>query len=129
MAGAVPEGPPCREPERAPATPVATAPTGLPEAPAANLIAEIVGVSDTFVTNQLLSVGSWRQAPARTGADGKTRNLPPIPTDQLATVASWRDATARTGADGKTREVPPVPTDQLRTVRSWNCRRCRHAGR
>ena len=69
---------------------------GLPDVPAANLIAGIVGVSDTFVTNQLLSVGSWSQATARTGADGRTRELPPIPTRRPALKAAAAAETPRT---------------------------------
>jgi hypothetical protein len=53
---------------------------GLPDVPAANLIAEIVGVSDKTVTDQLRNFRTWAEATARTGADGKTYTLPPIPT-------------------------------------------------
>ena len=49
---------------------------GLGEVPSANSIAEMVGVSDPFVTNQLLTVRSWADATERQGADGKTRSLP-----------------------------------------------------
>jgi len=49
---------------------------GLPDVPAANLIAEIVGVGDVFAGKQLLLERSWANATARTGADGKTRSLP-----------------------------------------------------
>lgn len=52
---------------------------GLPDVPAANLIAELVGVNHTFASNQLATVASWKNATARTGADGRTRVLPPPP--------------------------------------------------
>jgi hypothetical protein len=60
---------------------------GLPDVPAARLIAEIVGVSDHFATDQLRTVRSWNEATARTGADGRTRELPPVPTRRPAAVA------------------------------------------
>jgi hypothetical protein len=52
---------------------------GLGEVPSANAVAELVGVHHTFVGNQLATVASWREAQARTGADGKVRVLPPPP--------------------------------------------------
>lgn len=55
---------------------------GLGEVPSANAVAEMVGVSDPFVTNQLLTVRSWADATERKGADGRTRKLPvPPPRD------------------------------------------------
>lgn len=73
---------------------------GLPDVPAARLIGEIVGVSDMFVTSQLQTVCSWSQAPARTGADGKTRDLPPVPTRR--TVSSQQLAVnSGTAASGR----------------------------
>ena len=60
---------------------------GLPDVPAANLIAEIVGVSCNFASSQLCTVQSWASATARTGADGRTRELPPIPTRRPAPKA------------------------------------------
>ena len=51
----------------------------LGEVPAANAVAELVGVHHTFAGNQLATVASWREAQARTGADGKVRVLPPPP--------------------------------------------------
>jgi hypothetical protein len=79
---------------------------GLPDVPAANLIAEIVGFSDIFVTNQLLSVGSWSQAPARTGGDGKTRNLPPVPVRRAAPKAGER-TNGTQGTDGAVEACRP----------------------
>ena len=52
---------------------------GLGEVPAANAVAKLVGLSCTFAGNQLSTVESWRSASERTGADGKTRVLPPPP--------------------------------------------------
>ena len=52
---------------------------GLGEVPSARAIAEIVGVSDPFVTNQLLTVSTWREATERQGADGKRYKLPVPP--------------------------------------------------
>ena len=50
---------------------------GLGEVPSANSIAELIGVNHTFVSNQLATVASWSNAKERTGADGRTRSLPP----------------------------------------------------
>ncbi len=52
---------------------------GLPDVPSANLIAQLVKCSDRTVSLQLRTVRSWAEAEARTGADGKTRRLPPPP--------------------------------------------------
>jgi len=49
---------------------------GLPDVPAANLIAGIVGVNNEFAGRQLALNASWAAATARTGADGKTYKLP-----------------------------------------------------
>lgn len=76
---------------------------GLPEVPSANSIAELVGVHHAFVTTQLVTVTSWSTATARTGADGKTRELPPIPT--------------RPKPAAQALAVPPVPIrSQLATI-------------
>lgn len=53
---------------------------GLPDVPAANLIAELVGVHHSFASAQLATVASWKAATERTGSDGKTRSVPPPPT-------------------------------------------------
>jgi len=63
---------------------------GLSEVPAANAVAEKVGVSDHFVANQLRTVRSWREATERMGADGKMRTLPPIPTRQPSPIPTRR---------------------------------------
>jgi len=55
---------------------------GLGEVPSANSIAEMVGTSYQFVNNQLITVICWRDATARTGADGRTRSLPIPPNRQ-----------------------------------------------
>jgi hypothetical protein len=55
---------------------------GLPDVPSANLIAEVVGVHHSYAACQLATVASWRDATERTGADGRTRALPPPPVRQ-----------------------------------------------
>lgn len=67
---------------------------GLGDAPSARAIAEVVGVSDPFVTNQLLTVSSWKESTERQGADGKTRSLPPPRPKKV---------------EGKPAETPPPP--------------------
>jgi hypothetical protein len=52
---------------------------GLPDVPSARLIADMVKCSDHYAANQLRTVRSWADATARTGADGKTRKIPPPP--------------------------------------------------
>lgn len=75
---------------------------GLPDVPSARLIAELVGVSDVYATNQLLTVSSWRQATERTGADGKTRVLPPPPVRRSVPPERAENGTERTeGVDEK----------------------------
>ena len=93
---------------------------GLPDVPSAGLISQIVGVSDHFVTDQLRTVRSWVEAAARTGADGKTRELPPIPVRRKAPAAPAAVGTVGAGTPAGTRvaapvatapaELPPVPT-------------------
>jgi hypothetical protein len=46
---------------------------GLPDVPSARAVAELVGCNHETAGNQLAEIASWRGAPARTGADGKTR--------------------------------------------------------
>jgi hypothetical protein len=52
---------------------------GLPDVPSARAVAELVGVSHHTASRQLGNLPSWRDAPARTGADGRTRSVPPPP--------------------------------------------------
>ncbi len=52
---------------------------GLPDVPSANLIAQMVGCSDHTVADQLRNLRGWATATARTGADGRTRPVPPVP--------------------------------------------------
>ena len=52
---------------------------GLPDVPSCGLIAEMVGVSPHTVEAQLGNLPGWKNAGPRTGADGKTRSLPPPP--------------------------------------------------
>jgi len=49
---------------------------GLPDVPAARLIADLVGVNNDFAGRQLSLNDSWAAATSRTGADGKTFKLP-----------------------------------------------------
>jgi uncharacterized ParB-like nuclease family protein len=78
---------------------------GLPDVPAANLIAEIVGVGDVFAGKQLLLERSWANATARTGADGKTRSLPippprppmPVPPGARFPIPPTRDGSGGGG--------------------------------
>ena len=52
---------------------------GLGEVPAANAVAQLVGVSNHFAGLQLGTVPTWASAQERTGRDGKTYGLPPPP--------------------------------------------------
>ena len=65
---------------------------GLGEVPSSRSIADLIGVSHTFATNQLATVASWKGSTERTGTDGKTYTLPPTrplkPSNQVATVAT-----------------------------------------
>jgi len=65
---------------------------GLGNVPSARSIAELIGVGHPFVTHQLESDSTWRDAKERTGTDGKTYSVPPPrplkPSKQVATVAS-----------------------------------------
>ena len=88
---------------------------GLGEVPAARAVAELVGVSHTFVGNQLATVASWKVATERKGADGKTRFLPPPPVRQTPPperAVNGTDGPERTdGIAGETdkteKRVPP----------------------
>jgi hypothetical protein len=51
---------------------------GLPDVPSARLVAELVGVSQTTAGHELSKLDSWRNASARTGADGKARTVTQI---------------------------------------------------
>jgi len=76
---------------------------GLGEVPAANAVAKLVGLSCTFVGNQLSTVESWRSARERTGADGKTRVLPPPPVRRSVPPERAVNGTDRTEeTDGET---------------------------
>lgn len=66
---------------------------GLPNVPAANMIADLVGVHHTFAAKQLATVASWASAMERTGADGKTRDLPPVPVRSQVVKAANAPAT------------------------------------
>ena len=45
---------------------------GIGENPSARVIADLCGVSHTFVQNQVATVATWSDAPTRTGKDGKS---------------------------------------------------------
>ncbi len=83
---------------------------GLGEVPSARAVAELVGVSDPYVTNQLLTVSSWREATGRTGADGKTRVLPPIPTRRPTLQVPTPEAEASAERGPEEAFCSPVPT-------------------
>lgn len=82
---------------------------GLPDVPAANLIAEIVGVSNHFVDAQLGTVPSWKNATARTGADGKTRELPPPPTRKPVVQAPSEHPQRKVDQKKEAPSQPPAP--------------------
>jgi uncharacterized ParB-like nuclease family protein len=73
---------------------------GLPDVPSARAIADLVGVNHETVSRQLAENASWREATARTGADGKTREFPPIPT---------RPPKNPPAAQAVTQNYPPPP--------------------
>lgn len=83
---------------------------GLPDVPAANLVADLVGVDNHFVAAQLGTVPSWRDAPARTGADGRTRSLPPTrrargaPSEEVRGGAPSEDVPGAEGGGGGSAE-------------------------
>jgi len=52
---------------------------GLPDVPSARAVAELVGCSDKTAGDQLRNFRTWTEAPARTGADGKTYPARPVP--------------------------------------------------
>ena len=80
---------------------------GLGEVPAANAVAEMVGVSNHFAANQLGTVPSWREATERTGADGKVRTLPPVPVRKPTENSDVPPPPTRPSA---AQAVPPPPS-------------------
>jgi len=50
---------------------------GLGEVPAASAVAKMCGVSQPMALDQLKNFLSWTESQKRTGADGRTRSLPP----------------------------------------------------
>lgn len=103
---------------------------GLGESPSARAIAEVVGVSDIFVTSQLQTVCSWVNATARTGADGKTRSLPPPrpkKVEEKATEPSTPSYEQQAGRSDRTppppppsRPVPPPPPKKPEAVKVYD---------
>ena len=76
---------------------------GLPDVPAARLIADLVGVNNDFAGRQLSLNDSWAAATSRTGADGKTFKLPiPPPRPPMPTPpgARFPMPPSRDGAGG-----------------------------
>jgi len=82
---------------------------GLGEVPSANRVANLVGVSHTFVGNQLATVASWKAATERTGTDGKTRELPPIPTRRPAAQVPAPEAEAAAESEPEKAAFSPPP--------------------
>jgi uncharacterized ParB-like nuclease family protein len=83
---------------------------GLPEVPSARLIADLVGVSNHFVADQLGTVPSWKDAQERTGSDGRTRPVPPPPTRRPAPIAPAARAEQDEELEAdEDRETPPPP--------------------
>lgn len=80
---------------------------GLPDVPSARAIAELVGVTHDFVGSQLATVASWQNAQERTGADGKTRTLPPVPVRPKPQPVPVEE-------DTKPAEPPPPPPPPVR---------------
>jgi len=111
---------------------------GLGEVPSANSVAEMIGVSNHFVANQLGSVPSWKEATERQGSDGRKRSLP-VPTKapqermnlgpRFPVPPSTQGNTGSSGGDGggkkedegfgggslspETKHVPAVVTDMI----------------
>lgn len=52
---------------------------GLPDVPSSKLIGDMVGVSHETANVQLAKFATWRDADKRTGKDGKTYRVPPLP--------------------------------------------------
>jgi hypothetical protein len=73
---------------------------GLPDVPAAKMIADLVGIDPGMAGRQLALNVPWAAALARTGADGKTYALPPVPTRQKTEAES---------VVGSAEVLPPVP--------------------
>jgi hypothetical protein len=79
---------------------------GLGEVPTANAVAKLVGVSNHCAEIHLGNFPTWRDATARTGADGKTYSLPPPPTRRPVTqVPDSQPEPATEGAP----LLPPPP--------------------
>ena len=76
---------------------------GLGEVPSARAVSEKVGVSHIVAGHQLDTVPSWRDAQARTGADGRTRSL-------RSSVLSHPSSVPQPPAplDRRGRDVPPA---------------------
>ena len=94
---------------------------GLEDVPSARAIAEVVGVSDHFAGDQLRTVRSWAEAKERTGADGRTRSVPPTrppapPSDPPASTPPPTRSGPPTRPPEPAREAPAkrkveLPTD------------------
>jgi len=93
---------------------------GLPDVPSAKLIGDLVGVSHHTADRELGKLPGWRDATARTGADGKTRAVPPRPPSPppvapAAPAAAQEPAGGPPVAPGK-RSFGPPPTPPPKAV-------------
>ena len=85
---------------------------GLGEVPAANAVAQLVGVSHTFVGTQLATVATWASAHERKGRDGKTYGLPPPPVRKSAQperAVNGTDGADETDVEAGRAEKRPSP--------------------
>jgi hypothetical protein len=80
---------------------------GLPDVPSARLIADMVKCSPSTAITQLSTLDSWRDATARTGADGKTRKIPPPPPARRPARPDLAQPPA--ARPSPTPEAPPAP--------------------
>jgi hypothetical protein len=83
---------------------------GLGEVPAANRVANLVGVSHTFAGLQLATVATWKAATERTGTDGKTYNLPPPPVRRPAPQVTAPESETTAESDPEKASFTPPPT-------------------
>jgi hypothetical protein len=74
---------------------------GLPDVPAAKMIADLVGIDPGMAGRQLALNAPWAAALARTGADGKTYTLPALPVRaQVVTPATTPAALSSSPVEG-----------------------------
>jgi hypothetical protein len=85
---------------------------GLPDVPSAKLIVDLVGVDHKTATAQLGKFPSWRDATARTGADGRTRSVPPPPPSRPAAPPPPPPASRPIPPPPQSRNAPPPPPEE-----------------